>query len=99
MPGTTVRSLNLEEEVNPLVNDEGDLPVSEPPVAENEGHSENEPKVKESDPVTEKSLHIVHDQLRRRLTSTQSQRIERLPELSLTRRNGIEFQEGTRQRV
>ena len=34
-------------------------------------HSENEPQVEQSDPLTEKSRGIVHDQLRRRLTSKQ----------------------------
>ena len=40
MPDTLVGSPNLEEEVNSPVNDDGDLPVSEPPVSENEDHSE-----------------------------------------------------------
>ena len=55
MPGTAMKSPNLEEEVNSPVNDDGDLPVSEPPVAEAEDHREGEPRVDMSDPVTEKS--------------------------------------------
>ena len=34
MTGTAVKSPNLEEEVNSPVNDDGDLPVSEPPVTQ-----------------------------------------------------------------
>ena len=45
MPGTVVKSPNLEEEVNSPVNDDGDLPVSEPPVTENEDHNEEEAQV------------------------------------------------------
>ena len=71
MTDTAVKSPSLEEEVNFFVNDDDDVPVSEPPITENEDHSENEPHVEESDPVTEKSRGIVHDQLRRRLTSKQ----------------------------
>ena len=71
MPGTTAKSPKLEEEVNSPWNDDVDLPVSEPPVTENEDHSEDEPQVEVSHPVTDKSRNIVHDQLRPRLTSKQ----------------------------
>ena len=42
------------------------------------------------DLVTEESRNIERDQLRRRLTSKQSRRIERLPELSLEKEEGME---------
>ena len=41
----------MEEEFNSPVNDDDDPPVSEPLVAENEGHSEDETVM--GDPVTE----------------------------------------------
>ena len=62
MPHTMAGPLNLEEEVNSPVNDDGDLPVSEPP------------QVEELDLVTEESRDIVREPLRlpqRRLTSKQ----------------------------
>ena len=65
MLGTAVKSPNLEENVNSPINDDGDLPVSEPSVTENEDHSEEEPQVEVSDLVTERSRDMVHDQLRR----------------------------------
>ena len=42
MPGTTAKSPNLEEEVRSPVNDDGDPPVSEPRVTENEDQNEDE---------------------------------------------------------
>ena len=57
----------LEEEVKSPVNDDGDLPVSEPPVSENEDHSEYGTQV-ERDLVTDESPEVEREQLRRRLT-------------------------------
>ena len=72
------------------MNDDCDPPVSEPPVTENEDHSENEPQVEESNPVTEKSRGIVHDQLRRRLTSKQPQSTHYGPEPSHEEEEGMQ---------
>ena len=106
MPDTAVEPPNMEKDVNSPVNDDDDPPVSEPPVAENEDHSEDETQVEEPDPVTEESREIERDQLRRRLTSKQSE-LKATPEYrAFTRafsckggRNGIEVEEGTYQRV
>ena len=59
------------------MNDDDDPPVSEPPVAENEDHSEDEAQV-------------VRAQLRRRLTSQQPRSKERLPEPSPEKKEGME---------
>ena len=73
-PDTMARSQNLEEEVNSPVNDDGDLPFSEP-VAEKDDHSEDETQVEEPDPVTTKeSRGVVREPSRlpqRRLGSKQ----------------------------
>ena len=64
----------LEEEVNSPMNDDGDLPFSEPSVAEKHDHSEDETSVEEPDPVTEESRDVVRESLRlpqRCLTSKQ----------------------------
>ena len=90
MPDTAVEPPNMEEEVNSPVNDDDDPPVSEPPVAENEDHDEGETVVEEPDLVTEESPEVKHDQLRRRLTSKQPRRIQRLPEPSPEEEEGIE---------
>ena len=50
------------------MNDLDDAPVSEPPVAKNEDHSEDETVMEGLDPVTEASRENVRDQLRRPLT-------------------------------
>ena len=68
-------------------------PISEPPVAEKEDHSEDETQVEEQDPVTEESRDVVHEPMRlpqRRLKSKPRQ---------TGGRNGIEVKKGTRQRV
>ena len=68
------RLLNLIEEVDSPMNDDGDFPFSEPPVAEKDDHSEDETQVEEQDPVTEKSPDVVREPLRlpqRRLRSEQ----------------------------
>ena len=69
MPDTVVEQPNLEEEVNSPVNSDNDPPVSEPPVAENEDHNEDETQMEEPASVTEESRDIVRDRLRRRVTS------------------------------
>ena len=46
------------------MNDHGDLPLSEPPVAEKDDQSEDETQVEEPDPVTEESRFVVREQLR-----------------------------------
>ena len=80
MPDTAAEPPNMEKEVNSPVNDDNDPSVSEPPVAENEDHSEHETQVEELDPVTEASRDIVRAQSRRRLISEHPRRKERLPE-------------------
>ena len=73
-PDTTASLLNLDEVVNPPMSDDGDLPFSEPPVAEKDDHSEDETQVEEPDPITEESRDVVHEPLRppqRRLRSKQ----------------------------
>ena len=65
------------------VNDDGDLPVSEPSVTENEDQSEDETQVEVSDLVTERARDIVRDQLRRRLTSKQPPSTRYGPEPSI----------------
>ena len=65
------RPQNLEEEVNSPMNDDGDLPFSEPPAAEKDDHSEDEIEVEEPGPD---SRDVVREPLRlpqRRLTSKQ----------------------------
>ena len=69
MRDTLVGSPNLEEEVKSPMNDDGDLPVSEPLVSED--HSEYGTQVEEPDLVTDESPEVERDQLRRRLTSKQ----------------------------
>ena len=54
-PDTMARPLNLEEEANSPMNEDGDLRFSELPVTEKEDHSEDETQVEEPDPVTEES--------------------------------------------
>ena len=56
------------------MNDDGDLPFSEPPVAEKDDHSKDETQVEELEPITDKSQDVVREPLRlpqRRLTSKQ----------------------------
>ena len=53
------RPLNLDEEVNSPMNDDGDLLFSEPPVAEKDDHREDETPVVEPDTVTEESRDVV----------------------------------------
>ena len=68
---------NQGKEVNSPVKDDDDPPVSEPPAADNEDHSEDETQVEKLDPATEESRDIVRDQLRRRPTSKQPWSMER----------------------
>ena len=72
------------------MNDDGDLPVSEPSVTENEDHSEDETQVEVSDPVTERARDMVRDQLRRRLTSQQPRSTRYGPEPSLEEEEGMQ---------
>ena len=65
MRDTLVGSPNLEEEIRSPVNDDCDLPVSEPQVSED--HSEYGTQVEEPDLVTDESPEDERDQLRRRL--------------------------------
>ena len=46
------------------MNDDDDLPFSEPPVAEKDDHSEDETQVEEPDPVSEESRDVVREPLR-----------------------------------
>ena len=64
MPDAVAGSPKLEEEINSPRNDDGDLPISEPPVAAEEDRGEDETQVEEPDPVTEESREIVRDPLR-----------------------------------
>ena len=57
------RPLDLDEEVNSPMNDDGDLFFSEPPVAEKDDHSDDETHVEEPDPVTEESRDVVREPL------------------------------------
>ena len=57
------RPQNLEEDVNSPMNDDGDLPFSEP-VAEKDDHSEDETQVEEPDRVAEESRDVVREPLR-----------------------------------
>ena len=91
------RPQNLEEEVNSQMNDDGDLPFSEPPVPEKDDHSEDETQVEEPDPVTDESRDVVREPLRvpqRRLKSKQ-------PPPSEEAEEGVESKskKGTRQCV
>ena len=63
-PDTRARPLNWNEEVNSPMNDDGDLPFSEPPVAQKDDHSEDETQVEEQDPVTKESRDVVREPLR-----------------------------------
>ena len=66
------RPLNLEDQVNSPMNDDGDLPFPEPPLAEKDEHSEDETQVEGPAPVTEVSRDVVGEPLRlpqRRLRS------------------------------
>ena len=74
MPDTVAGSPKLEEEGNAPLNDDCDPPISEPPIAEKEVHSEDETQVEEPDLVTKDSRDIVREPLRlpqRRPTSKQ----------------------------
>ena len=68
MPNTAVEPPNMEEEVNSPVKDDDDPPVSEPPVAENEDHSEDETAMEGLDLVTEVSRDVVRRPLTFKLT-------------------------------
>ena len=63
-PDTMARPLNLDEKVNSPINDDGDLPFFEPPIAEKDDHSEDETQVEEPDLVTEESRDVVREPLR-----------------------------------
>ena len=63
-PDTMARPLNLEKDVTLLMNDDADLPLSEPPVAEKDDHSEDETQVEERNPITEESREVVREPLR-----------------------------------
>ena len=89
------RPQNLEEEVNSQMNDDGDLPFSEPPVPEKDDHSEDETQVEEPDPVTDESRDVVREPLRvpqRRLKSKQ-------PPPSEEAEEGVESKSKKRARV
>ena len=95
-PDMMARPQNQEEEVNSPMNDDGDLPFSEP-VAEKDDHSEDETQAEEPDPVTEESRDVVRELLRlpqRRLRSKQ-------PPPSVEPEEGVESKskKGTRQCV
>ena len=84
MPGMAAQPPTLEGEDSPPVTDDDDgSPVSEAPIDEDEDPSEGERQVEEPDLVTEESREIEGDQLRRRLTTKQSRKLRRVPELSL----------------
>ena len=85
MPDMAAEPPNLEGEANPPVSDDDDPPVSESQVAEDEDPNEGERQVEHSDLVTEEFRDIERDHLRRRLTSKQSRRMQRLLELSLVK--------------
>ena len=70
-PEMMSRPMNLEEEVNSPMNDDGALPFSEPSVAEKDDHSEDETQVEELDPVTEESRDVVREPLRLPQTSSE----------------------------
>ena len=55
-PDTMARPQNLEEEVHSPMNDDGDLPCSEPVAVKTQ--------VEEPDPVTEESRDVVREPLR-----------------------------------
>ena len=56
--------------------------VSEAPIDEDEDPNEGERQVEEPDLVTEASREVERDQLPRRLTTKQSRKLGRVPELS-----------------
>ena len=79
------------------MNDDGDLPFSEPPVSEKDNLSEDETQMEEPDPVTEGSRDVVREPSKhpqRRLRSKQ-------PPPSVELEEGVESKSkrGTRQCV
>ena len=65
-----------------MIDDDDGSPVSEAAIDEDEDPNDGERQVEEPSLVTEDSQEIVNDQLRRRLTTKQSRKFGRVPELS-----------------
>ena len=65
-----------------MIDDDDGSPVSEAAIDEDENPNEGERQVEEPGLVTEESREIPSDQLRRRLTTRQSRKSGRVPELS-----------------
>ena len=91
MPDMAAEPPTLEEEDSPPVIDDDDgSPVSEAPIGEDEDVNERERQVEEPDLVTKDPREIESDQLRRRLTTKQSRKFGRVPELSLEGKEEME---------
>ena len=90
MPDLAAEPPTHEGEESPPVfgDDDGSL-VSEAPVDEDEDPNEGERHVEEPDRVTEEPREIQSDQLRRRLNTKQLRKLERVPELSLDKEEGM----------
>ena len=78
------------EDSPPVIDDDDGSPVSEAPIDKDEDLNEGERQVEEPDLVTEESREIEIDQLRRRLTTNQSRKLRRVPELSFEEKEEME---------
>ena len=82
MPDTAAEPPTLEGEDSPPVIDGDDgSPASDAPIDEDEDPNDGERQAGEPDLVTEASREIESDQLRGRMTTKQSRKLGRVPEL------------------
>ena len=101
MPDMAAEPPTLEgDDSPPVIDDDDGSPVSEAPIDEDEDPNEGERQVMSQIFVTEESREIESDQLRRRLTTKQSRKWGRVPDLSREEREEVEsmLTEGTRKR-
>ena len=78
------------EDSPPVIDGDDGSPVSEAPIDEDEDPNEGERQGEEPDLVTDESREIESDQLQRRLTTKQSRKLGRVPELSHEKRKEME---------
>ena len=92
MPDMAAEPPTLEGEDSPPVidDDDGSPFLSEAPIDKDEDPNEGKRQVEEPDLVTEEPREIESDQLRRRLTTKQSRKLGRVPELSLEEKEEME---------
>ena len=78
------------EDSPPVIDDDDGSPVSDAPIDKDEDPKLGERQVEQPGLVIEESREIESDQLRRRLTTKQSRKLGRVPELSLEEKDEVE---------